>query len=107
MKKLFLLTSICSIVFGFVANGFAEPYKSKEFPPNGVLANYFKTRSFTVIGKTQLSEHTYKVYFQIKTSPELYTGPPVLCDGTVRKLDTDIWIGEEVNIGTNAEILQK
>ena len=48
-----------------------------------------------------------KVYFKIKTGPELYTGSPILCCGTIRKLDTDFWIGDQVVIGTNAEILQK
>ncbi len=107
MKKLFLLTIVYGVVLGFVANGFAEPYKGKEFPPDSVLASYFKIRNFKVLGKTKTSEDTYNVYFEIKTGPELYTGPPILCCGTIRKLDTDIWIGDKVIIGTDAEIIQK
>jgi hypothetical protein len=107
MKKLFLLATVWSVFLGFAGNGLAEPYKSKEFPPNNVLSDYFKIKNFTVIGKTKISEDSYKVYFKIKTGPELYTGSPILCCGTIRKLDTDIWIGDQVTIGTNAEILQK
>jgi len=106
MKKLLVL-AVLFISFGFAEKALSDPYKGKEFPPDSVLANYFKIKNFTVIGKTKISENNYKVYFRIKTGPELYTGPPILCSGTIRKLDTGIWIGEELNIGTNSEILQK
>jgi len=107
MKSLFLLMIGCGVFLGSLAIGSAETYKGKDFPPDSVLGNYFKIKSFTVIGKSKIGEDAYLVYFKIKTGPEVYTGRPILCSGTVRKLDTDIWIGEKVVIGTDAEILEK
>ena len=107
MKKLFLLAVFCGVLSGLIAPSWAEPYKSKEFPPDSILLKYFKIKAFTVIGKTKIAENTYKIYFQIRTGPEVYTGHPILGCATIRKLDTDIWIGDEVITGINSEILQK
>lgn len=107
MKTLFLLAVLCGSFAGFISTGWAEPYRSKGFPPDTVLSRYFKIKEFTVIGKTRIAEDSYKIYFRIKTGPAVYTGHPILGSAIIRKLDNDTWIGEDVVTGIQAEILQQ
>ena len=78
---------VCGVVLGFMVNGFAEPYKSKEFPPYEVLKTHIVKieKNFKgVIGKKTINEKSYEIYYAALSG--------VISKITLEKLDNDIWI---------------
>jgi hypothetical protein len=97
-KKTSLLLTVLSVIFLFASISWAEDYISKTFPPDEVLRktllNHWKKNNikFSIdkyLGKTQLAEWNYVVYF-------LYTDPnnkqQKLDSFVVIKLETNYWL---------------
>jgi hypothetical protein len=96
-KTLWLLTFL-SVIFLFASISWGEDYISKVFPPDEILKKTLLTHwkknniQFSIdkiLGKTQLAEWNYVVYF-------LFTDPNIkqqkLDSFVVFKLETNYWL---------------
>jgi hypothetical protein len=97
-KKTSLLLTVLSVIFLFASISGGEDYISKNFPPDEVLKktllahwkkNNIKFSIDKFLGKSQLTEWNYVVYF-------LFTDPNIkqqkLDSFVVIKLETNYWL---------------
>ncbi len=97
-RKTFLLLAFLSVILLFASISWGEDYISKNFPPDEVLKktllahwkkNNIKFSIDKFLGKSQLTEWNYVVYF-------LFTDPNIkqqkLDSFVVIKLETNYWL---------------
>ena len=103
-KKTSLLLPFLSIVFLFVSVSWGEDYISKNFPPDEVLKRTLLTHwkknntkySFEkFLGKRQLAEWNYMVYFLFT---DLDHKQQKLDSFVVFKLETNYWLLQQGNL---------
>ena len=103
-KKTSLLLPFLSFVFLFASISWGEDYISKNFPPDEVLKRtiltYWKKNNIKysiekLLGKRQLAEDNYIVYFLFT---DLVNKQQKLDSFVIFKLETNYWLLQQGNL---------